>query len=205
MRKTLAQRRALQIAQCSVDNIALCSGQNDRGVFELTYNGERYLPFEGAGAISTWRLELQPDIRPFDYDTLMDVRIHTSHVANLGDEIFKSAAAAQVKTYAKTEFDSLDGRDGQFLALELSRDFADQWYRATQTTVTGACSLVATCRAAAIYSARAFAGAALPNKSAYAPFCTSRARPGPGAARRRLGACKASTSLVLNSSSPMWA
>jgi hypothetical protein len=29
----------------------------DAGMFELNFRDERYLPFEGAGAISEWRLE----------------------------------------------------------------------------------------------------------------------------------------------------
>jgi hypothetical protein len=38
--------------------IATSSAQNDSGMFELNFRDERYLPFEGAGAISHWRLEL---------------------------------------------------------------------------------------------------------------------------------------------------
>ena len=41
-----------------ITSIALSSGQNDSGMFELNFRDERYLPFEGGGAISTWRMEL---------------------------------------------------------------------------------------------------------------------------------------------------
>lgn len=30
----------------------------NNGMFELNFHDERYLPFEGAGAISTWLIEL---------------------------------------------------------------------------------------------------------------------------------------------------
>ena len=50
--------------------IAVGQGQNDSGVFELNFRDERYLPFEGAGAISQWRLELPQNFRQFDYQTI---------------------------------------------------------------------------------------------------------------------------------------
>ncbi|EWG65844.1 hypothetical protein P349_04896 [Enterobacter sp. DC4] len=36
--------------------IALSGGLNDAGTFELQFNDERYLPFEGTGAVSDWTL-----------------------------------------------------------------------------------------------------------------------------------------------------
>ena len=41
-----------------ITSIAVSTGQNDSGVFELNFRDERYIPFEGAGAISKWRIEL---------------------------------------------------------------------------------------------------------------------------------------------------
>ena len=45
-----------------VKAIAASSAQNDSGVFELNFRDERYLPFEGAGAVSEWSLELFNDL-----------------------------------------------------------------------------------------------------------------------------------------------
>ncbi|MHC1764916.1 MAG: toxin [Verrucomicrobiia bacterium] len=42
--------------------IAASSAQHDSGVFELSFRDDRYLPFEGAGAISDWSLELFSDL-----------------------------------------------------------------------------------------------------------------------------------------------
>ena len=39
-------------------SIATSTAQNDAGVFELSFRDERYMPFEGLGAISRWRLSL---------------------------------------------------------------------------------------------------------------------------------------------------
>ena len=45
-----------------VKAIAASNAQNDSGVFELSFRDERYLPFEGAGAVSEWSLELFSDL-----------------------------------------------------------------------------------------------------------------------------------------------
>jgi hypothetical protein len=42
----------------SIQSVATSNAQNDSGLFELNFRDERYLPFEGTGAISSWRLEL---------------------------------------------------------------------------------------------------------------------------------------------------
>ena len=42
----------------AIESVAISHGQNDSGLFELNFNDERYLPFEGAGAISRWKLKL---------------------------------------------------------------------------------------------------------------------------------------------------
>ena len=83
-------------ANVPVTAIAVSNGQNEHGVFELAFNGERYLPFEGAGAISRWRIEMQRDFRPFDYETISDVGIRLQYTSSAGGESFKSAAIAEL-------------------------------------------------------------------------------------------------------------
>src|SRR5207249_9826276 len=55
-----------------VTAIATSSGQNDSGMFEFNFRDERYLPFERAGAISQWQIELstEEELRQFDYSTI---------------------------------------------------------------------------------------------------------------------------------------
>jgi hypothetical protein len=62
-----------------ITSIAVSSMEEESGVFELNFHDERYLPFEGAGATSKWRIELPDKLRQFDYDTISDV-IHWSSV-----------------------------------------------------------------------------------------------------------------------------
>jgi hypothetical protein len=63
-------------------SIATSKAQDDAGVFEFSFRDERYMPFEGAGAISSWRLSLPKSFRPFDYQTISDVIVHISYTAD---------------------------------------------------------------------------------------------------------------------------
>jgi hypothetical protein len=63
------------------------SANNDPGVFDFNFRDERYLPFEGAGAVSEWLLELPANIRAFNYDTISDVLLHISYTACEGNRV----------------------------------------------------------------------------------------------------------------------
>jgi hypothetical protein len=60
---------------------ATSTAQYDPGVFEFNLRDERYMLFEGAGAISSWKVELPSGFRQFDYQTISDVIIHISYTA----------------------------------------------------------------------------------------------------------------------------
>ena len=62
-------------------SVSTSTAQNDAGVFELSFRDERYMPFEGAGAISRWRLSLPKTFRQFDYQTINDVMLSISYTA----------------------------------------------------------------------------------------------------------------------------
>lgn len=52
----------------------------------------RYLPFEGEGAISTWRVELSQQSSPFDYKSIGDIILHMRYTARQGGEALRRAA-----------------------------------------------------------------------------------------------------------------
>ncbi len=111
-----------------ITSIAVSSGQNDSGVFELNFKDERYIPFEGAGAISKWRLEL-PDFRQFDYETISDAVIHIRYTSVEGGDNLKKAAADSVKAYIKS-VEELSKDEGLFAFFDLKHDFSSEWYKA---------------------------------------------------------------------------
>ena len=115
-----------------VKAIAASNAQNDSGVFELSFRDERYLPFEGAGAISEWSLELfndnSPDfgkpLRQFDYSTISDVILHVKYTAREDAGAFKDSAVTNLRTHF-TE----DGATPSLRLFNLRQEFPGQWHR----------------------------------------------------------------------------
>ena len=109
-------------------SIATSSGQNDSGMFQLTFNDERYLPFEGAGAISNWRLEIPSSIRPFDFNTISDVIIQLNYTAHDGGDLLKDRANAALQG---SLMGMLLGSENQGLTrmFSLKQEFSNEWSR----------------------------------------------------------------------------
>jgi len=104
----------------SVQSIVTSSGQNDGGMFETNLRDDRFLPFEGAGAESTWKLDLPKDYPAFDYATISDVILHIRYTARQGVEPTKVKAALD---------DLLKQANQSNLALlfSLRHDFPTEW------------------------------------------------------------------------------
>ncbi len=77
--------------------IATGRAQGDSGLFELNFRDERYLPFEGAGAISRWKLELPKEVRQFDYNTISDLVLELSYTARDGGGLAQEAANGAIR------------------------------------------------------------------------------------------------------------
>src|SRR5262249_57070661 len=97
--------------------VALSTGSNDGGLFQVDYHDERYLPFEGTGAVSTWRLEINGVDGPLHRQTLGDVIMTVRYTARTGGNAF-----------AETVKSALGGkaRDRAWL-LNLAFDFPHAW------------------------------------------------------------------------------
>jgi hypothetical protein len=81
---------------------------------------ERFLPFEGAGAESTWKLDLPKDYRTFDYDTISDVILHIRYTARQGME------PAKVKASLDELFKEAN-ESNLALLFSLRHDFPSEW------------------------------------------------------------------------------
>ena len=104
-----------------VTAIATSHGQNDSGMFELSFNDERFLPFEGAGAVSEWRLELPQDCNQFDLATVSDVILHVRYTAVAsGDTNLIDAAKAHLAAILPTAGTRL---------IVINQEFGSQWHR----------------------------------------------------------------------------
>ena len=87
------------VAAAGAQTIATSTGQMDAGLFEVNLRDERWLPFEGQGAISAWTLELDPRDNNFDLSTISDVILHVRYTARGGGD--QTAAAAVRSSLAK--------------------------------------------------------------------------------------------------------
>ena len=112
-------------------SISTSSGQNDSGLFELSFRDERYLPFEGAGAISTWGLELPSKLRSFNYDTISDVIIHISYTAK-DDGAFRTTVENQIAA-ALTDYAA---SSGLYRLLSLKHEFPNAYHQLLHPTGT---------------------------------------------------------------------
>jgi Tc toxin complex TcA C-terminal TcB-binding domain len=112
--------------------IATSSANQDSGAFELNFNDPRYLPFEGAGVVSSWRLELPTALRSFDYDTIVDVIIHLSYTAREAQDggTFKDAVNEQLVSSLNDLRKVISGQKITLARLiSLRREFAADWNR----------------------------------------------------------------------------
>ena len=106
----------------SVQSIVTSSGNNDSGMFETNLRDERFLPFEGAGAESGWRLELPDTFRQFDYSTISDVVLHVRYTARQGGTELGSKAIKEMQVILADATKS-----GLALLFSLQHDFPTEW------------------------------------------------------------------------------
>jgi hypothetical protein len=106
----------------AAQSIVTSSSNNDGGMFETNLRDERFLPFEGAGAESSWKLELPrpQDYPAFDYATISDVILHIRYTARQGVDPVK----------VRTALDDLLRQASQSnlaLLFSLRHDFPTEW------------------------------------------------------------------------------
>jgi hypothetical protein len=102
----------------ATEAIATSSGQNDSGMFELNFRDERYLPFEFAGAVSRWRIELPEANNFFDLQTLSDLIVHLNYTAREGGDVLRTVADEAAQQH-------LPGSGWRF--FEVENELPDQW------------------------------------------------------------------------------
>lgn len=111
-----------------VQSIATSDAQNDDGLFELDFRDDRYLPFEGAGAISSWRIALSRGVSQIDRSTITDVVMHLSYTAREGGDALGGQAAKEL-TGRLNELALAESRRGLVRVYDARREFPDAWHR----------------------------------------------------------------------------
>jgi Tc toxin complex TcA C-terminal TcB-binding domain len=104
----------------TISSIATSHAQRDTGLFELNFNDDRYLPFEGAGAISDWQISMPKENNYFDFATISDVIIHVSYTARDGG----SALAREANIALQATLP-----DSAMRLFSLKHEFPTEWYK----------------------------------------------------------------------------
>jgi hypothetical protein len=110
----------------TIQQIVTSSGNNDSGMFETNLRDERFLPFEGAGAISTWKLDLPASFRQFDYNTISDVILHMRYTARQGGAVLGGEATTYIE-----ELVADVNAAGLALLFSLPHEFPSEWHKFT--------------------------------------------------------------------------
>ncbi len=105
----------------AIQSIVTSSAQNDSGLFETNLRDDRYLPFEGAGVISRWKIELPNDLPQFDFETIADVVLHLRYTCREAGHLAKEAT-----TYIKEEVIS-DPAQGLIQLFSINSEFTGEW------------------------------------------------------------------------------
>jgi hypothetical protein len=99
----------------------------------MSFRDERYMPFEGQGAVSRWQLSLPKTFRPFDYQTINDVILTLSYTAAedgaLRQEVERENATAQgaIHQYLRT--------NSVRRVFSLRQDFSEAFHRLLHSPV----------------------------------------------------------------------
>jgi hypothetical protein len=117
----------------AIQSIVTSSAQNDSGLFETNLRDERYLPFEGAGVISNWKLELPATFRSFDYSTISDVILHIRYTAREGGAVLKAKCAAKLAEELSA-IERASNETGLVRLFSLRHEFPTEWHRLVNVT-----------------------------------------------------------------------
>ncbi|OLR93853.1 Tc toxin subunit A-related protein [Actinokineospora bangkokensis] len=119
-----------------VESVVTSTGRVDAGVFDTQPGQDRYAPFEHAGAIGEWQLQLPADPsrgepRQFDYDTISDVVLHLRYTARDGGAALRAAATANLVA----AIDSAAA--GTTRLFSVKHEFPAEWAALRATPATG--------------------------------------------------------------------
>lgn len=107
--------------------IAVSKGVDDNGLFQLNFNDDRYLPYEGTGAVSSWTFQLPPDTNRINFNSISDVIVKIKYTAIDGGNSFATKVKALYKTPAPQYVNLLAK------TMEMNQTYADAWYKLFNT------------------------------------------------------------------------
>jgi hypothetical protein len=128
----------------ATQSIATTTAQNDSGLFEVNFHDERYLPFEGAGCISNWQIDMPLDCNAFDFDTITDVIINLRYTARYGGDNLRDLARKAATLPPRPQQPPADpvlafpDQSNLQRLFSVHHEFAGEWYKFLQPPDTAA-------------------------------------------------------------------
>ncbi|KAL4902113.1 hypothetical protein BDW74DRAFT_181276 [Aspergillus multicolor] len=118
-----------------ITSVAISNGSQDTGLFEFHGNtNERYGPFEGAGAVSTWRIALPKELRQFDYRAITDVVVHLKYTCFGGGESLESSATTAANAWVGTNLTNASPTAlKRAVVIDLKNEYPDAWDKWSST------------------------------------------------------------------------
>jgi hypothetical protein len=116
-----------------IQSIATSQSQNDSGLFELNFKDDRYLPFEGCGAASTWLIEFGSKFRTFDPTTISDVILQLRYTAREGGSGLRTAAEGSLIGTMNAIQNAISASPGMLRCIDLRHEMPEAWNRLRQT------------------------------------------------------------------------
>jgi hypothetical protein len=110
----------------AVQSIVTSHAKDDSGT--IVNKESKYNPFEEAGAISTWHLELSEAFQQFDYKTISDVILHLKYTSRDGGPSLRDAAKDNITSRLNTIIGSA-GEQGLLQMFSAKRDFPNEWHQ----------------------------------------------------------------------------
>ncbi len=120
----------------ATQSIATSTAQSDSGLFEVNFNDERYLPFEGAGAVSQWLISMPQDCNAFDFETITDVIVNLKYTARAGGAALQAAAQQAAvmppptqQSQSSPASSPAPKQANQVRYFSLKHEFPNEWYQ----------------------------------------------------------------------------
>jgi hypothetical protein len=121
----------------ATQSVATSTAQNDTGMFEVNFHDERYLPFEGAGAVSQWLISMPQDCNAFDFDTISDLIFNLKYTARDGGAALGAIAARAATLPGPQAQSGLNAPTLSFpkkqanltRCFSLKHEFPTEWYQ----------------------------------------------------------------------------
>ena len=106
----------LRVDMRASQQIALSQGLNDNGLFVLNFDDTRYLPFEGTGVVSSWRLDMPKPYNAINFDSITDVIIRLQYTALSGGSVFQATVEQNLGDFKENQL------------LMMAQEYASAWY-----------------------------------------------------------------------------